>query len=433
MPENSLYVAYILKRFPRFSETFILNEVLALERQGVKVEIFSLMRPPEETRHSYLKQLKADVTYLPDVRDYRKLNLAVGGIHDMTSVVPLYLAQNRDLATLPTLLAGKTEEEAGHLMVQAAVLALLVGARRIDHLHAHFGSNAASVALMAGRIMNFPVSFTAHARDIYHTYQDPEIDDMVRACKIRMASFVVTVSDYNRKHMAGLVEPAGARSIRRLYNGIDLNRFDSVVTKQPGNCYQFIAVGRLIEKKGFRFLIDACRILRERGAGFRCVIVGDGPDRELLQQQILDNVLQDSVHLVSAQPQEKLIESLGASDTMVLPCVVARSGDRDGLPTVLLEAMAMRLPLISTDVAGVPEIIQQEVTGYVVPPGNAGLLAASMLLNIKYPEKAREMGLAGRERANSLFNLQTNTRKLHSWFDQSRIGNEERLNERGAF
>jgi glycosyltransferase involved in cell wall biosynthesis len=430
--KQPLRVGYVLKRFPRFSETFILNEILALERRGVEVLVFSLMRPPEEPRHHYLEQLQARVIYLPGTRDTARICLgdAVGGAKPagirLESVLP------RGSEPLPGLLAGKSPVEATHLVQQAGVLASLAAVAGVEHLHAHFASNATLVSLLASRISGIPFSFTAHARDIYHTYTDKQTDDTIRAARIREAAFVATVSDYNRRHLQELVSRNHRCDIRRLYNGIDQSRFNGGKKQGTHDPFRFVGVGRLVEKKGFGYLVDACFQLRDLDLRFQCRIIGDGPERHDLQERIDRFDLGDWVEILEPQPQEQLVGTLEDADAMVLPCVVAKSGDRDGLPTVLLEAMAMGLPLISTEVAGVPEIIEHGKTGYVVPPENASLLAAVMQSMIRFPDKTLRMGRLGRARGESMFNLDTNAGILGDWFAESARGATTGLASVGA-
>ncbi len=406
----------MLKRFPRLSETFILNEILELERQGVEVEVFSLMQPPQEARHALLRQLRGKVFYLPTSRSLSRFTLDFGGAVD-ADTQPLAALCDSLAGDLQTLFAGKSAEAMTLLWMQAAALALLTASRGIDHLHAHFGSNAALVALLASRQNEIPFSYTAHARDIYHTYVDPEVDDQRRRLIIREAAFVVTVSDFNLRHLRHLAYRCDRGRIQRLYNGIDMKRFQPALQHRASN--RFIAVGRLVEKKGYPVLIEACRLLADEHPGFRLTIVGDGPQQQALESQIAEAGLQQRVTLFGACTQERVIELMHDATALVLPCVVAASGDRDGLPTALLEAMAMGLPCISTEVAGIPEIIDADKTGLLVAPENPKALASAIGHLLRNPARQAEMGLAGRRKAVELFNLCTNVAELQRYFRRS--------------
>lgn len=413
-------VAYVLKRFPRLTETFILNEILELERQGIAVEIFSLLRPPIEERHALLESLRAPVTYLPrsSVLDSWKLLVEGGdGKFDKLGVESFLAGSEPPLAEL---FPGKQRDEIIHMCLQALTLGLAASARGVQHLHAHFGSNATTVALLASRVSGIPYSFTAHARDIYHTYVDRHTDDRLRRQKIAESRFVITVSDYNRRHLAQLAGNGAAAKIHRLYNGIDLARFSP--SMQQRESARFLAVGRLVEKKGFRHLVEACRILKSQHRRFSCQIVGRGPDRERLQDQITAAGLDACVSLIDAMPQERLVALMQEASTVVLPCVVSASGDRDGLPTVLLEGLAMGLPAISTSVAGVPEIIEHERSGLLVAPESPDQLADAMAKMMANDALRRRMGRAARRKAEQDFDLHRNVGILRHLFTHSAMG-----------
>jgi colanic acid/amylovoran biosynthesis glycosyltransferase len=387
----TLRIGYVLKRFPRFSETFILNELLAHQAQGISVHVFSLLTPPDEPRHARLAGLQSPVTYLAKAKN---------------AAVPIVSPQDT------VLFAGNDQAAIASLHGKAAEVARAAQAAGINHLHAHFASDATTVALLAARIMGGTFSFTAHARDIYHTYVSPEADAAKRRAKLREAAFVVTVSDYNADHLRALCPDAAGR-IHRLYNGIDLSAFTPTEAAVPG---RILAVGRLVEKKGFAVLVAACAILQARGVDFDCRIVGDGPLQSALAAQIAGAGLDGHVQLMGAMPQERLAGLLGTAAVATLPCIVTADGDRDGLPTVLLEAMAKALPVVTTTVTGGPEIVVHGETGFLCEPGDATGLADALQAAISDPFKASAMGAVGRLRAERLFDLTINVAALAKHF-----------------
>lgn len=407
-------IGYVLKRFPRLSETFILNEILELERQGVEVEIFSLLRPPEEPSHDLLGCLHARVTYLPRGKALNFWTVETRRINQANEKTHLSEQLSTEARGLDDLFPGKNSEEICQIHLKATSLAMLASTKGLQHLHAHFMSDPATVAMLASRLTRIPFSFTAHARDIFHTYVDPEIDDSVRCRKIAEAEFVTTVSDYNRRHLIKLAGPVSAEKIHLLYNGIDLERF------QPADCPSpqpvFLAVGRLVEKKGFRDLIDACGILARSGRDFRCLIVGEGPDRGELEARLTAAGLKHRVSLLGAMSQVEVINLMGQVLALVLPCVVSKSGDRDGLPTVLLEALAKGLPAISTFVAGIPEIIDNGRSGLLVPSERPEALASAMTRLLSEPELRTRVSRSGRAKAERCFNLSSNVSRLKRLF-----------------
>lgn len=393
-------IAYILKRFPRFSETFILNELLAHQAAGASLRVYSLLDPPEEPRHARLSQLEAPVTIL------KALGKGPDGV----------------IAPEDTpLFSGKSPQKVGSLQRKSEAVAQDARARGISHFHAHFGSDSTTVACLAARALGGTYSFTAHAKDIFHTYVTPEADAEMRRARLREAAFVATVSDYNARHLSNLCPEA---KIVRLYNGIDLGAFAPVdpAVQVPGH---LIAVGRMVEKKGFDVLLDACARLKARQVPFTLSLIGSGPLEGKLRSQRTALGLDDCVSMDGPLPQEALIEKMGMAQAAVLPCVVTDSGDRDGLPTVLLEAMARGLPVVTTTTSGGPEIVEDGVTGRLCAPGDANSLADALEDVLSGANRAALMGLAGRQRAERLFDLSVNAGTLRAYLrDPARTGKE---------
>jgi len=397
-------IGYVLKRFPRLSETFILNEILELERLDTPIQIYSLidvtLEEPGSPRHKLVQELKSPVVYLPARQPLKKWRVKIGRFNrgGFTQQV------------LKEICGGEVPPES-ILLLQAAVIGSMAKAHRVDHLHAHFGSDAASAAMLASRMTGIPFSFTAHAKDIFHE----AVDRALLRRKIDEAKFVVTVSDFNRRHLIDLAGKESEGKIVRLYNGIDLERFqvDRSISREPG---LILGVGRLQEKKGFHHLIEACRVLRDSGASFRCEIVGEGPEREALERQIASAGLQDCVALLGAKPQEELINMLKRATLFVLPCIVSANGDRDALPTVLLEAMAVGLPVISTNLVGIPEIVEHGKTGLLAAPGDPVELANAIKSMLDQPKLRESLALAGVAKVKTLFNLRKNVPILKSLF-----------------
>lgn len=392
MSDHAPRIGYVLKRFPRFSETFILNELLALQEMGVQTGIWSLLTPPDEPRHARLADLRAPVTYLTDV------------------AVPTAAPAAEDAA----LFAGQSAGSVARLIAKADHVAQAATRAGVSHLHAHFASDAATVALLAARSMGVTFSVTAHARDIYRTYVDPDTDRAKRRAKLLAAAFTVTVSEANADHLRAIC-PEAADRIHRLYNGIDLSLF-SPAPVEGRIPWRIMAIGRLVEKKGFADLIDACALLGRAGHDLHCDIVGDGPLRAALAERIAAQGLDGRVRLIGSLPQERLVDELARVSAVALPCVVTEDGDRDGLPTVLLEAMARALPIVTTSVTGGPEIVRHGETGLVCPPGAPAALADALWSVLSNPARAAAWGAAGRRRAEGLFDLRRNVDTLARMF-----------------
>jgi glycosyltransferase involved in cell wall biosynthesis len=393
-------VGYILKMFPRFSETFILNELLELERQGVTLRIFSLKEPNDGIVHRDVELVRGDVTYIR----WRRV-LAVARAHAKV----LRRSSGRYVEALLFALRRRRLVSLKYFL-KAGVIADYVQREGIGHIHAHFASSAASVALDVHRLTGVPYSFTAHAKDIYR--HDLDIDHL--RMKLDQARFAVTVSDYNRDHLARL----GARNVVRIYNGIDLRRFgaNGAASDEPP---LVLAVGRLVEKKGFDVLIRACEVLRVDGVRFRCLIVGKGELADDLQTLISALDLEQHVELAGPLSQEALLELFPRAAVVAAPCVVGSDGNRDGLPTVLTEAMALKVPVIATPVTGIPELVEDGRTGLIVPERDPAALAVAIRRLIEETETARRLTEAGRERVECDFDLRVNVGELRMLFEAS--------------
>jgi colanic acid/amylovoran biosynthesis glycosyltransferase len=395
-------IAYILKMYPRFSETFIVNEILELERQGVDVRIYSLRKPDDGRFHAELARVKANVVYTPEYPDKEPERVQAAEDAVYAAFPERYLA-------LRAYAISRGHPYAIKRFQQACVIAAHLLDHPVHAMHAHFASSAGRVANFVKQLIGLPYSITAHAKDIYH--EDVQIRSLQG--KIREARFVVTVSRFNQAYLQALMgaEPA---DIRCLYNGIDRARF------QPGAAGErqpnlILSVGRLIEKKGFDDLIRACFLLKQQGVGFRCEIIGKGDLHDSLQALIDELDLSNQVKLIGPLPQGGVLEAYQRSAVFALPCVIGSDGNRDGLPTVLLEAMAAGLPVVSTALTGIPEIIDHEENGLIVPPGDPETLAhalASLLENQAYRE---EVGAAARQKAARVFDVRQNVAQLHRW------------------
>ncbi|WP_225668234.1 glycosyltransferase [Arthrobacter sp. AET 35A] len=341
-PSSPSRTGYILKIYPRFSETFIVTEILAREAAGDELEIFSL-RPPIDPRfHPELARVQAPVTYVS-----KPAKLAEGWaiIAAAEGVIPDFA--DRFARLLPQLAALDPVE-----VHQGVELAMLLCQRGITHVHAHFGSIAARTAKVAAELTGIAFSFTAHAKDIFHE----EVDTEVLRSLIGAAHHVVTVSDFNLSYLGGLF-PEHLGRVHRVYNGLELERFPFASPTAPGPVLRVAAVGRLVEKKGFNQLLEAVAELVHRGVVLDVRIAGGGELHDQLADQITRHGLGTTVTLLGPRTQAEVIDLLRWADVFAAPCLVGQDGNADGLPTVLLEAMAMGVPCIASDVTGIPEVI----------------------------------------------------------------------------
>jgi len=405
-------VGYVVKRFPRLSETFIINELRTLCAMGCQPIVFSLSDPEPEQQQHLLSELDLPVIYLSAAKQFNKTQLRTVNYGRQTDS-EIHLKSLIDAATATHgTQPGKSFAQSATLRWQATVLSLLANLHSVEHLHAHFASDAATVAMLASQLSGIAFSMTAHAKDIFHTYSDAATDRAWLKQKLDAAKFTVTVSDYNRDYLQALAPQA---NIIRLYNGIDLHRFQVDHSFPEPNL--LVAVGRLVEKKGFNHLLSACALLRERNIPWRLQLIGDGPLAADLKQQAEALNIASHIEFIGSVNQNQVMHYLRQATAFVLPCVVSSSGDRDGLPTVLLEAMALAKPVISTRLAGIPEMIADGHSGWLTEPENPQQLADTLqsVLAMNYGAR-RSIGLNARKRTEQLFDITRNVAVLRDLF-----------------
>jgi glycosyltransferase involved in cell wall biosynthesis len=390
--------------FPQTSETFIVNEILELERLGLDLRIYSYRRPVEDVPHSALLRVRAPVTYLPDplARHARELLGAQRAWRRLDA------ARHRATAADAfTQCARERSLQPARRLLQAGCLALRLREDGITHVHAHFAHEATRVAMLAARLTGLPFSFTAHARDIY----SDDVDHRLLREKTERARFAVTETEFNRAFMRSRIGIAAASKVHVVHNGVDLERFSP--GPAPEDEPLILAVGRLVEKKGFPTLIAACRLLRERGRRFRCEIVGYGELRPRLEADIRAAGLGEVVRLPGMRSQDELPAVYRRAAVFAMPAVIGADGNRDSLPTVLLEALACGVPVVASRVTGIPEIVDDDENGLLVEPGDAEALSRALERLLDDPDLRRRFGEAGRAKAQERFDIETNARELY--------------------
>ncbi|MCG3163164.1 MAG: D-inositol-3-phosphate glycosyltransferase [Acidobacteria bacterium] len=421
-------IGYILKSYPRMSETFIANEIYLLEKLGLKLRLFSILERNDPQRHAVVDATRAPVHHLPQLTplsetpfpawlrlnapkffdSHWRLFKARPGAYAKTLLAAFRLAfkHRRGSWRQPETAFFKEFLQAGYIAQQA----LAKGAVR--HLHAHFCHTSTTVAMFTSQLCGLPFSFTAHAKDIYVRALNP--GDLLQT-KMRRAKFVVTCTEANRAHLAAL--GVNDTPIHTCYHGLDTRQFAPRAAEENSEPPLLLSVGRMVEKKGFHFLVEACRLLKDRGYRFQCQIVGGaGAAAQRVASLIHELELEDAVKLRPAVTQEELRLIYQRATLFTLPCQITENDDRDGIPNVLVEAMAMGLPVVSTNISGIPELIEHGVSGLLAPQKDARALADAIAELLDSPAVRRKLGAAAREKVCRLFDAEANIQKLHRLF-----------------
>lgn len=355
-------IGYVLKVYPRFSETFVVTEILAREDLGQDLSIYAL-RPTTDTRfHPEIARVEAPVRWVPRPRKAADL------WETLTASLTDEDMRRRFGDLMPHIASLSADDVA-----QGVALARAAREDGITHLHAHFASLAGRTAWIASSLTGIPYTVTTHAKDIHHDSVD--MDLLRKVCA--GAAQVIAISSYNQDYLNRVLEGTGARIVLQR-NALELARFAYRDPEPSSGPLRILAVGRLVEKKGFAHLIDALALAREAGIDFDAQIIGEGELAGELAQRIEDSGLSDSCRLLGARTQNEVRSLLENSDVFVAPCVPGADGNIDGLPTVILESMAVGTPVIGTFVSGIPEVVINGRTGVLVPPASAGALAEAL-------------------------------------------------------
>jgi len=408
--QKSHTVAYLMSRFPKVSETFILYEILELERLGMHVEIFPLVHEHESVAHPEAQALVERAHYS------RLASPAV-------LTAQFYWLFRRPAAYVRAwwgsirgnLGSRKFLLRAAVIVPQAALFARQMEALGVKHLHAHYATHPALAAYVINQLSGLPYSITAHAHDIY--VERPMLGE-----KIRAASFVAAISDYNKRLLGELYGDEALEKTIVIHCGIDPAVFQPRPAKERTGPFTIVCVASLQDYKGHPYLVDACAELKALGLDFRCVCIGEGEDRPQIEAQIARHGLQDHVQLLGQQPRNRVSEMLAQADVMVLPSVVTPSGKKEGIPVALMEALATELPVVATAISGIPELIEDGTTGLLAPERDSHALAMALRRLYHEPELGRQLGAAGREKVLREFNLHTNTVALSNLLAQDWSG-----------
>jgi glycosyltransferase involved in cell wall biosynthesis len=397
-------LGYLYSRYPVISQTFCDAEMLELEQRGIELVIGSVYPPLTSLRHEYIARLAAPIHYAPPQEILRILERNA----KTTRKWPRDLVEQHEGRYGPM---AKAEERARNALYFAGFFAR----SGVDHVHVHFANRAAHTAVFLKEISGIPFSVTAHGQDFM---KDLGSDDLLREI-CAAAEFVAAETDYSRDLLRQRC-PNSAAKIHRVYNGIDLERFP--VPRSANNHFpRIVSVGRLVPFKGFDDLIDACDELARRRIDFVCDIIGDGPLRETLQAKIEQLDLSSRVNLLGSLSQGAVLEKLQVADIFALASTTDAQGATDVFPTVILEAMASARPVVSTRLAGIPELVVDGQTGMLAPPGDSTALAHALEQLLRDPKLRLRFGHSGRARIEQDFRIEQTVAPLINLFENGQF------------
>src|SRR5215216_2546978 len=404
-------LGYLYSRYPVISQTFCDAEMLELERQGIELVIGSVYPPLTSLRHEYIARLSAPIHYAPPQEILRILERNA----KTTQKWPRDLVAQHEGRYGPM---AKAEQRARNALYFAEFFAR----SGVDHVHVHFANRAAHTAIFLKEISGIPFSVTAHGQDFM---KDLGSDDLLREI-CAAAEFVAAETDYSRDLLRQRC-PNSAAKIHRVYNGIDIERFPGGASTErgdyssPDTVSRIVSVGRLVPFKGFDDLIDACAELGRRRIDFVCDIIGDGPLRETLRAKIEQLDLSSRVNLLGSLSQDAVLEKLQAADIFALASTTDPQAATDVFPTVILEAMASARPVVSTRLAGIPELVVNDQTGILGPPGDSTALAHALEQLLRNPELRLRFGNAGRARIEQDFRIGQTVTPLINLFENGQF------------
>ena len=401
-------IGYLLDRFPSVTLTFVLNEITGLIDAGRAVEVISLRRPnSDEIVHDQYTKYRLDkrISYLSS-GEYEKASLVTVFIQAFKQLFVSRVLNIKEKAKLLFLCRNPMlgcEVSLKHFLWSLEIVGMIKD-QDIRHLHLHFASPLVELAYIVHRFLGISYTFTTHANDIF---VNPS--DLLRNWA-NGAKRVITVSEFNKQYMSERLN-IPPHKIDIVTYCIYVDKLEPV-KKYTNEPFRIVSISRLVEKKGYQYLLEACKILKERNVNFSCEIRGEGPEKGALQKLITTNGLQAEVILGGFVKHEDVFGFIKSGSVFVLPCVRARDNDMDGIPNVLMEAMALEMPTISTDVTGIPELIDDGVDGVIVPENDSRSLADALLKvrnDVNFAEKIRKNG---RKKIRNKFNVERNVQLL---------------------
>lgn len=406
MNQKRLHIAYVNYKFPFLATTFIYREMIELQQRGHTISSFAVRRPDLNELSEESKHLVDETSYVFPMQIIRFLN---------SQLYYLLKKPIKYFHLLFMLLCGYHKRffhDRIHTLFQffaGAYIGREILKKGVKCVHSHFATNTATIGLTAAKLNGLPFSFTAHAYDIFS-------EKNLLNIKLAEAKFIVAISEYNKRHLCDIFPQINPDKIKVIYSGVDTSYFSRSKSQSSNNKFKMISIGRYEKQKGYQYLIKACQLLMNRGIDLVCNIYGMGSEYDELSKLIQQCRLTNIVFLKGPAYQEEIKKILISGNVFVLPCIRAENGDMDGIPVALMEAMAMEVPVISTNISGIPELIENNVSGLLVAPNNAEELAKAILLLIENEGLRKTLGRNGRKKVVEMFDIKKNIDKLENIF-----------------
>ncbi|HLJ17739.1 MAG TPA: glycosyltransferase [Bryobacteraceae bacterium] len=397
-------VAYIVSGFPTLYETFVLYDMQVMEELGVAVDLYPLRRMYPRISHPEAQRWEDRAHFHPYL-SWEILRAQSRAIRsNARGYFKLWAEVLRGTWGSANYFLG-----AMAIFPKAVLFAEKMSRDGVAHVHAHFANHPAVAALVIHRLTGIPFSFTARGSDVL-------LDQHMLKRKVDAAEFSVAVSSDLKRVMVSASGSAARDKIHVIRGGVDVERLSPKSNRRPGGALRILCVARFEEVKGHAYLVEACRILRQRGVPFQCRLIGEGPLAQSIELQVKSADLAKEVQFLGPRSYQEVINELAAADVLVLPTAPTAAGDREGMPTVLQEAMACGLPVVSSLVEGIAELVDDDLTGILVLPRNSTALAEALQRLNGDANLRQRMGRAGREKVAKKFSLKANTAKRAALF-----------------
>ncbi len=400
-------IAYIMSRFPGLSETFILREMNALREMGWDIELFPIIVQDDEVVHDSVDIWMKEVHRLPWIStDLIIKNVALFFKTPVLYLSTLFQILWENKSSLNFLIRSIL------IFPKSVYASALMLSGQIQHIHAHYSTHPALMAWIIHRFTGISYSVTVHAHDIF-------VRRAMLSAKMKDASFIIAISEFNREFLAKHLGNTILEKIHVIHCGIEPDKYLGEKFNSRSEKINLISVGGLRPYKGMSYLIDACVLLAKKGIPFHCVVVGEGPERSALEDQIARLDMKDWVTLAGAKTQDEVADLLKDADCYVQPSVITPSGKMEGIPVALMEAMASGLPVVASNLSGIPELVIDGKTGYLVPERNPQALADAIEKIYLNHAEADSIAVAGQLHVQKEFSLRSNVNQISSLFTKA--------------